>query len=280
VEVEQSIGEGVARFSVRASLVVCAAGTLRTPGLLARSGVAHPLLGRRLFLHPVAGGFAIFDEPVEAFAGPMQSAYSDGYNYRAGNYGAKLEAAPTHPGLAALALPWRTRAGHARGMDESRFGATLIALTRDRDPGSISLDDEATIRYALSPFDAENLNAGLTGLFDVAFAAGAKRVESLHNDPIVIERGAWNVKTRAAMEMRLRRTGTQANRQPLFSAHQMGTAPLGADPARSVVDPLGRVWGYENLLVADASLFPQASGVNPMLTIMAMARRIAGFHAA
>jgi choline dehydrogenase-like flavoprotein len=60
----------------------------------------------------------------------------------------------------------------------------------------------------------------------------------------------------------------------------MGTAPLGADPARSVVDPLGRVWGYDNLLVVDGSLFPQASGVNPMLTIMAMARRVAAFHAA
>ena len=60
----------------------------------------------------------------------------------------------------------------------------------------------------------------------------------------------------------------------------MGTAAIGADPGRSVVDPLGRVWGYENLLVADGSLFPQSSGVNPMLTIMAMSRRIASFHAA
>jgi choline dehydrogenase-like flavoprotein len=165
-------------------------------------------------------------------------------------------------------------------MDASRFGATLIALTRDRDPGSISLDEEATVHYGLSPFDAENLGAGLAGLFDISFAAGARRVESLHNAPVVIEREAWNAKARDALQARIRRDGTQANRQPLFSAHQMGTAPLGADPARSVVDPLGRVWGYDNLLVVDGSLFPQASGVNPMLTIMAMARRVAAFHAA
>jgi choline dehydrogenase-like flavoprotein len=278
VTAEQHTPEGVARFTVRASTVVCAAGTLRTPGLLARSGVAHPLLGQRLFLHPVMGCFAVFDEPVDAFAGPMQSAYSDAFNYRAGNYGAKVEAAPTHPGLAALALPWRSRDGHARGMTDSRFGATLIALARDRDPGSISLNDEATVRYALSPFDAENLNAGLAGLFEIAFAAGARRVESLHNDPVAIERAAWNPAARGALAARLRRHGTQANRQPLFSAHQMGTAAIGADPGRSVVDPLGRVWGYENLLVADGSLFPQSSGVNPMLTIMAMSRRIASFH--
>jgi choline dehydrogenase-like flavoprotein len=281
VEVEQRAADGsVARFTVRARTVVCAAGTLRTPGLLARSGIAHPLLGKRLFLHPVAGAFALFDEPVDAFAGPMQSAYSDAYAYRAGNYGAKIEAAPTHPGLAALALPWHGRAEHARGMDEMRYGATLIALTRDRDPGSISLDDEATIGYALSPFDAENLHAGLAGLFDIAFAAGARRVESLHNAPLAFERSSWNEAARAEVRRRLRRDGTQANRQPLFSAHQMGTAPLGTDPARSVVDPVGRVWGYDNLLVTDGSVFPQASGVNPMLTIMAMARRIADAHAA
>ncbi len=280
VEVEQATPDGLVRFTVAADLVVCAAGTLRTPGLLARSGIAHPLLGKRLFLHPVAGCFAIFDDPIDAFAGPMQSVYSDAFNYRAGNYGAKLEAAPTHPGLSALALPWRGRSAHAKAMESARFGATLIALTRDRDPGSISLDDEASIRYSLSPFDAENAVAGLAGLFEVAFAAGAVRVQSLHNVPIVVQREKWHDGARAHLEAHFRSLGTAPNRQPFFSAHQMGTAPIGADPDRSVVDPEGRVWGYDNVIVADASLFPQSSGVNPMLTIMAMARRIARFHAA
>ncbi len=55
----------------------------------------------------------------------------------------------------------------------------------------------------------------------------------------------------------------------------MGTAAMGSDPKTSVVDSAGRVRGYANLLVADASVFPQSSGVNPMWTIMAMAARIA-----
>ncbi len=276
VEVTQTYPDGsTTRFTVTAPLVVCAAGALRTPGLLARSGVRSPALGRRLFLHPVAGALAEFDHPVEAYCGPMQSAYSDAYNYRSGNYGAKIEAAPTHPGLAALALPWRSRAQHARGMDRGRNAATLIALVRDRDPGSLDLDDEATIRYAVSPFDAENLLAGLVGLFDVAFAAGARRVATLHARPLEIAREQWDAGARVALAARLHEIGVAANRQPFFSAHQMGTAPLGGDPARSVADGRGRVWGYDNLLVADASLFPQASGVNPMLTIMALARRVA-----
>lgn len=265
-------------FDVEADLIVLCAGALRTPGVLARSGIAHPLLGKRLFLHPVAAAIAEFDRPIEPWAGPMQSAYSDAFNYRAGNYGAKVEVAPAHPGMAALALPWESRARHFELMKRFRNAATMFALTRDRDPGSIDLDDEAAVRYRLSPFDGENLTAGIAGLFDLGFAAGAVRMMTLHAKPIEIDRDAWTGNERNALLQRLRRIGIAPNRQTLFSAHQMGTATMGSAAADSVVDPAGRVWDYENLIVADASLFPQSSGVNPMLTIMAMASRIAAAH--
>ena len=65
------------------------------------------------------------------------------------------------------------------------------------------------------------------------------------------------------------------NRIGLFSAHQMGTARMNAAPSKGVVDGSGRAGGCRNLLVADASAFPLASGVNPMITIAALARRTA-----
>jgi choline dehydrogenase-like flavoprotein len=276
VRVEQTSADGdVRRFAVDAGLVVVAAGALCTPGLLARSGVRHPLLGKRLFLHPVAAAFCRYAEPVDAHLGPMQSAYSDAYNYLDGNYGVKIEAAPVHPGLAALVVPWEGRAQHAALMDDFRYGAATIAVARDRDPGSIDLDREAQIRYGVSPFDGEHLLAGLAGIADLAFAAGALEVSTLHARPIRIARDGWTRERRAALVEELAEIGVASNRQPFFSAHQMGTACMGANPDTAVVDPDGRVWGYENLLVADASVFPQASGVNPMLTIMAMASRIA-----
>jgi choline dehydrogenase-like flavoprotein len=275
VEAAQISNGAAVRFTVRAARVVAAAGALRTPGLLARSGVANPLLGKRLFLHPSAGCIAEFDRHIEPYRGPMQTAYSDAHNYRAGNYGVKVEAAPSHPASTALALPWRDRRHHMRAMANVRNCATLFALARDRDPGMIDLDDEASVRYTVSPFDAENLLAGLTGMFEIAFAAGAKRVTTLHNTPIAIERESWNAAARDALAARIRALGTASCRQPFFSSHQMGTAALGSDRRSSVVDSEGRVWGYENLLVADASLFPQSSGANPMLTIMALARRVA-----
>jgi choline dehydrogenase-like flavoprotein len=275
VEQTNADGTNARRFEVKADLVVVAGGT---PGILARSGIRHHNLGRRLFLHPVSGLFPEFPHEIRAWEGPMQSAYSDAYNYRTGNYGPKIEVAPTHGGLSALAIPWTGRAQHFAKMQRAKYGATLIAVTRDRDPGFIELDDEAQIHYSVSPHDGENLLAGIVGMVDLAFAAGAVRVTTLHNAPIVIERAAWNASARAAFVEKLRGIGYAACRQIFFSAHQMGTANLGANPDHSVVDPSGRVWGYENLIVADASLFPQASGVNPMLTIMAMAKRVVEMH--
>ncbi len=279
--VEQTVAPGdVRRFTVIADTYVVAGGTLRTPGILARSGVRHPVLGKRLFLHPVSACFPEFSHAIDPWLGAMQSAYSDAYNYRTGNYGSKIETAPVHPGLAALSLPWTDRDAHAEIMSRARHAATLIAVTRDRDPGAIDLDDEAQIRYDVSPHDGENLLAGLVGMFDLAFAAGAERISTLHAKPIVVERSDWNANARTAFADRIGQIGIASNRQTFFSAHQMGTAAMGADPMTSVVDPSGRVWGYENLLVADASLFPQASGVNPMLTIMAMVRRVVAQHGA
>jgi choline dehydrogenase-like flavoprotein len=232
VSVEQRVApDDVRRFSVAAGLIVVAAGALRSPGILARSGVRSPALGRRLFLHPVSGVITEFDRDIVPFEGPMQSAYSDAY--------------------------------------------ALIAVTRDRDPGSIDLDDEAQIRYRVSPFDGENLLAGIVGMADIAFAAGAARISTLHNAPIQIERSDWNAARREALGLDLQNRGVASNKQVFFSAHQMGTCALGSDKNLSVVDPAGKVWGYDNILVTDASLFPMASGVNPMLTIMAMASRVA-----
>jgi choline dehydrogenase-like flavoprotein len=279
VTVDQTAVPGeVRRFSVSADLIVVAAGTLRSPGILARSGIANPVLGRRLFLHPVSAVFTEFEHDIVPFQGPMQSAYSDAYNYRSGNYGTKIEVAPTHPGVAAIAMPWQSREQHAGGMDRSRRSASLIAVTRDRDPGSIDLDDEAQIRYRVSPFDAEHLLAGIVGMADIAFAAGAMRIATLHNAPITIERSEWNAARRAAFEAEIAKIGSASNRQIFFSAHQMGTCALGSDPHRSVVDPSGKVWGYDNIIVADGSIFPMASGVNPMLTIMAMASRVSALN--
>ena len=71
------------------------------------------------------------------------------------------------------------------------------------------------------------------------------------------------------------RRGVATNRVTLFSAHQMSSCRIGRERASSVADADGQVWDARGLFVADASAFPSAAGVNPMLTVMALARRTA-----
>lgn len=75
---------------------------------------------------------------------------------------------------------------------------------------------------------------------------------------------------------KLENYGLPSPQAGFVSAHQMGTCRMGCDEGGSVVDPKGRVWGTEGLYVSDASVFPSASGVNPMITTMAISHWIAG----
>jgi choline dehydrogenase-like flavoprotein len=264
-----------ARVRVNAPIIVVAAGSLRTPGILARSGVTSPHLGRHLRLHPTTAAFARFDHPVETWHGPMQSAYCDAFADLDDGYGAKIEAAPAHPGLMALALPWRGKAAHAALMRDARFYAALIVLTRDRGEGSVSLDGSDDVIYRVGQYDAGHMLRALAGLTDILFAAGATSVTTLHTDPLTLSVDRADAAGRRAFGEAIARRGAEPNRLGVFSAHQMGTCRMHANPARGVVDADGAVHGVRGLFVADASVFPLASGVNPMLTIMALAHRAA-----
>ncbi len=259
---------------VRAATIVCAAGTLRTPALLATAGVRSAHLGAHLHLHPTSAILAEFDEPIEAWRGPTQSALCDEFARIDDAYGVVLEVAPAHPGLAALAVPWLGRDEHAREMTRIARTAALIAIVRDRGEGRVGTNGAPGIGYRLAGYDAKHLTLGLTRLAELGLAAGATRVRTLHGAPLELAAGAGPAE-RERFGRDLVAASTAPNRIGLFSAHQMGTARMDATPARGVIDGNGRVGGCRNLLVADASAFPLASGVNPMLTIEALARRTA-----
>lgn len=266
-------GVDVGPLQIDASLVVVAAGALRTPGLLARSGVTSPHLGRHLKLHPTTALVAEFDEPIESWHGAMQSALCDRFSDLDDGYGATIEVAPAHPGLIGLALPWTSRAEHAARMELARQCASLIVLTRDAGEGSVSLDGRDEVRYALAADDGVRMLTVLARAAEVAFAAGARRVSTLHTTPVELTRENADGAGLAAFAHAVRRRGCAPNRLALFSAHQMGTARIHRDRTGGVVDGNGRVHGIEGLVVCDASVFPLASGVNPMFTIMALAHR-------
>jgi choline dehydrogenase-like flavoprotein len=268
-----AVGEDGRAIAVDAPLVVLAAGALRTPGILARSGVKSAHLGRHLHLHPTTALSAEFDTPVEPWLGPMQSALCDRFSAVEDGFGATIESAPSHPGLMAQALPWAGRDAHASEMSGARNRAILISLTRDRGEGSVSIDDRADVTYKIAPDDARRMAIGLAGAARIAFAAGAASVATLHANPLRLTAAEATPAGLDAFERALLTRAASCAPVALFSAHQMGTARMGATAANGAIDPDGRVYGVDGLLVTDASAFPSASGVNPMLTIMALAHR-------
>ena len=261
------------RITVRAPMVALAAGSIHSPAVLLRSGIAPDTAGRSLLLHPVAAVAGVMDDLTNPWEGVPQSVMSDAFARIDGPYGFRLEASPAHPGLIASALPWWSARQHLEQMGSMARIAPLLAIVRDRNAGRIELwpDQTPRIHYSVGGPERALLVRGMTEVANVLRAAGARRITTLHT-PLL----EWTPeRSFDGFLGGIRDRGVRPNRVLLFSAHQMASCRMGADPRTSVADLDGQVHGVRGLWVTDASAFPSASGVNPMLTIFALARRTA-----
>jgi choline dehydrogenase-like flavoprotein len=261
------------RLRVRAPVVVCAGGSIHTPALLLRSGLRNRNVGRHLHLHPVAAVFGLYDEPVAGWRGAIQTAACDQFADLGGGYGFVIEVAPVHPGLAALGLPWRGAAGHRDLMRRLDRLALFIAITRDRDGGRVWIDRRGrpVIDYTVSSRDAPHVLRGGAEAVRLHAAAGARLIGGpCNNLPEIDPQKAGKVEDHVR---RFTARGPVKNDMVLFSAHQMSSCRMGSDPRRAPVRPDGQTWEVRNLFIADGSALPTATGVNPMISIMALAHR-------
>jgi choline dehydrogenase-like flavoprotein len=250
---------GGGRLRVDAGLVVVACGTIHTPGLLARSGVRHPALGRNLSIHPCSGVWAELDEPIEQWRGVPQAYAVDEFAAE----GIMLEGWAGPPDMLALSLP-ATGAEHRRVMLHARHVAQAGLMIRDTSRGRVvTVGGRTVVRYDLNPADTELVVRAIARAAELELAAGARAVHL----PI---RGAGPVREARELDGLRARPG----RLGLSAFHPLGTAAAG-----TVVDRDLRARGVDGLLVADGSVVPSALGVNPQLTIMALATR-AAFRAA
>jgi choline dehydrogenase-like flavoprotein len=272
-------------FSVSAPQVVLAAGALRSPSILQASGHAHPGVGRHLRIHPVSIVGALTDEPVDMWRGTMQAVRSMQFGRdEAARRRYVIESAPGHLGLLALVLPWEGAAAHAELMGLARNFAPLIAVTRDGGEGRTQLTRAGRVRvdYELDRLGVATLRHALVSMARLARAGGATQVLSV-GMPLGrhrVDGTADEARRFAAFEARLAATDFRPHRGSVASAHQMGTIRMGSDPAGHPADERGRVRAdsrgrvVPGLYVADGATFPTGLGVNPMLSIMAMARRV------
>jgi long-chain-alcohol oxidase len=268
------------RVNIRCKAVVSACGSIHTPALLLRSGLRNEHIGRHLHLHPVSNVCGVFDEEIRPWEGTMQAIYSDEHRFLTGNYGVKYETTALQPVIAVAVLPWRDPQQYRSLLEKLSHISAIGVLLRDRDGGRVTTDPEGhpVAHYALTSFDRAHLRSGFIGAARILEAAGARQIFSPHAKWCSYEpgrRGSLVTFTKA-----MDSAGWDSVRLALFSFHIQGTARLGGSPKTSATNPDGEVWEARNLYVMDSSSFPSASGVNPMISIEAIAHRNASALAA
>jgi choline dehydrogenase-like flavoprotein len=251
-----------ARFTVRASRVVLAAGTMQTPVLLQDSGItAGGTVGGSLFTHIGVGLVGIMDEIIDPWIGATQGWGAVSPDVR----GLKFEGLWAPP--AAIMIRWGDVGRRLLEQLSEVKHATVVAIVyrsqmrgrvRSRGRGRPSMkiwipDDEARV-----------VMRAMKTAADALLGVGARYVHT--GMPGVKDELRTTADTDGLLDSRLRARHLQMTMNHIF-----GSCPMSARADRGPVDQAGRVRGVENLYVCDASLFPSASAVNPQATVMALA---------
>ncbi len=251
------------RFTAHAArLVVLAAGARHTPGILRRSRLRARPIGRGLHTHPNAKCVGLFAERIDPWIGTHQAFHV--HHFR--DEGILIGYAAVPPGLLAAAIPG-LGAEHAEKMALYNHMLTAATLVEDEGEGRVVMgpDRQPYLVQELAASDIERLHRGVALTAELLFAAGARRVLLPFAD--LPELASPDELPRIAARPRRRDT------IELMTVHIMGTARMATDPARGATDAAGAVHGVEALVVADASVLPTSVGVNPQVSIIAMALR-------
>jgi len=254
------------RLTVHAEAVVVAGGALLTPPLLWRNGLCAQSgwLGKNLSIHPATKVMALFDETIDMSRGIPQSYTIDSLHRE----GLLFEGASTPLDVTAVAIPWVGRRFTdviEKYPNLATFGLMVKDTSRGRvlpGPGALPI-----IRYDLNRQDLALMQRGIALLTELFLRAGATRVL-----PMVT--GQEEIRDEAGLaELRARKLSPGDFEVTAF--HPLGTCRMGADPTRSCVDPEGQAHDVRGLVIADGSAIPSSLGVNPQMTIMALALRAA-----
>src|SRR2546426_3955689 len=256
---------------VLARQVVVACGALLTPALLERSRVPDPsgLRGRNLHIHPATRVGALFDEEVRGWE-EVPQAYNVHQFTREGIF---IQGQFVPPAMEAPVLPGVGRPHKEIMARYPRLGS-FGALISDESAGRVRAGRGRwpRVTYQLGAADARRLARAIGLTAEIFFAAGAREVYSgIHSRPVL----------RSIDEARAIQHATlPAADFEMMAFHPQGTTRMGEDPRTAVTDSVGHVHGTPRLWVADAGLFPSSCKVNPQITIMALATRLAEHLAA
>lgn len=241
------VDAGGARHTVRAGAVVVACGALNTPQLLLRSGLRNPAIGKHLGLHPVRLVYGLFDEVQDAHMVYPITAHSMAHQHdEDGGFVIEATTVQDPIGFATTLSDengplWGQRLVDA--LRRYRHWNGVLAMVSDENTSSVAVDANGAERFdvAWNENERRRLDDALAFSRAVLEKAGAKQV-------------CWS---------------------GIASTHVQGSCRMGDDPERSAVDRNGESHEVRRLFVGDGSLVPRTLSVNPSLTIMALATRLA-----
>lgn len=270
--IDRETGAPSGALRVEAPRVCVAAGVLGTPALLLRSGLgAGTGLGGGLQLHSSVYVTARFREPVHGFFGPTMSQAVTRFSDVNGHDGPgfMIESVTTAPATTAGGLPG-FGAEHAAAMEALPHLARAVVVLRDHTRGSVSVDGEGAPVFSYRPVESDRarLRDAVRAAARLYLAAGAEAVFL----PVNGMRPARSEADLAALDTA---SFDPRSLSLLYGVHLFGGACMASAPARGACDETGRVFGVEGLYVTDASGLPGNTGVNPQITILANALRIA-----
>lgn len=257
-------------YRIEAGVVVCAAGTLGTNPLLLRSPLPLPRsVGLGFTCHPALIVVGLHPQPITNDVGHPKSFFVD----RGAEEGFVLETCLYFPFTTAKAL-----AGfgplHSEVMLAYPRQQQILVLSTDRADDrnriGVAQNGEPVVQYRYSQEVVQELVRGNRAAARICFAAGATHVHAPFADPPLIA-----ARDAGRLDELIDARHWKAGKQSIATAHLMGGCRMGRSATDSVTDVWGRVHGLPWLRVADASLFPDALEINPYVTIMALADRVA-----
>ena len=260
------------RYRIAAEKIILAAGTLNTVPILMRSfgREAWPVLGRYFTCHPALTLIAEHEEPIEGTIGHPKSYYCDEFVESARFL---LETCMYFPFTTSKNL-----AGFGPEVDEfmSRFRylqqilVLILDEARYENRVTINEDGNPVVHYEIDDTLIEAMVQSIRAAGRLFFAAGARRAHLPASGKFL----TYADEAERLAEL-VTREKFKSGQVVISAAHLMGGCRMGTDTQNSVTDAWGRVHGKPGLYVADASLFPDSPEVNPYLTIMALADRVA-----
>ncbi len=288
----ESIGENTVKFDIReapemsepnvekegsyeigAKVIVLAGGVMQTPALVQRSEhklkLKNKLVGRYVTLHPVFNLNAVYQKTITNYEGFPKAYYIDEFSDGEGYY---LETSFYYPGITSKNIP-----GYGKIHSEimKKYDQMMSILILSHDPSEyhnrilIDKKGQAVLDYAIHPEVKKSLIKAIRKAATIFFSAGCTEM---------IVPGSQKYLLTKMDSDRLYSLITNSKlifeQTPLSSAHPQGGMRMHKDAASGVVDTNGKIWGTSSVYVADASVFPSSTKVNPYETIMLLATHI------